>query len=234
MYHTQERSVIVVSELDFSYPGQSFRLRIPQFQAAAGECIALIGPSGSGKSTLLHLLAGLLVPAGGTLEVCQQPLQELSGKQRAEHRIQQIGLVFQSFELLEHLMVRDNLLLPYRLHNSLAVTTEVQARMREVAAELGIDSKLQRYPHQLSQGEKQRVAIGRALVTKPQLLLADEPTGNLDPDNKRRVLELMLHSVRERGMTLLMATHDHSLLDQFDTTYDIHQLNSLSAEALSG
>lgn len=225
--------MVEVSGLDFSYPGQTFRLRISAYQVAAGQCVALIGPSGSGKSTLLHLLAGLLTPAAGKLEVCGQSLSELSARQRAEHRVQQIGLVFQSFELLDHLTVRDNLLLPYRLHPSLAITKEVRQRSEQVAEELGIAGKLRRYPKHLSQGEKQRVAIGRAVVTQPQLLLADEPTGNLDPENKQRVLQLMLQSVREREMTFVMATHDHALLDQFDRTDDIHQLNSSSAEVCS-
>ena len=207
--------MIEVSNLDFAYDRQGFRLHVDGLSVDSGEQMALIGPSGSGKSTLLHLLSGILVPTAGSVVVNGQELCKLSDAARRGFRIANIGLVFQSFELLEYLTVWDNLLLPFRLNASIGMTDEVPDRAKHLAASLEISDKLTRFPDQLSQGEKQRVAIGRALVTAPKLLLADEPTGNLDPTNKQRVLDLMLASATEHGVTVIMVTHDHGLLDRF-------------------
>ena len=213
--------MIEVSKLDFAYDGQGFRLRSDEFSVNQGQRIALIGPSGSGKSTLLHLLAGILSPVSGSIKVNGCDLSGLNQNARRAFRIANIGLVFQSFELLEYLPVRENLLLPFRLSGTLQLTSEIRQRAEELANDLEIADKLNRYPKQLSQGERQRVAIGRALITDPMLLLADEPTGNLDPTNKQLVLDLMLEHAAQRGVTVVMVTHDHGLLDRFESVFEI-------------
>ncbi|HBE69703.1 MAG TPA: ABC transporter ATP-binding protein [Planctomycetaceae bacterium] len=214
-------SVAEVSQLEFAYPGSDFRIRIDRFGIDAGSRIALIGPSGSGKSTLLNLAAGIILPQSGTVMVEGHDVTQLSPAARSKLRIQKIGMVFQSFELLDYLNVLDNLLLTFRLTDSLHLDTAVRERAIQLAAELEISGKLNRYPKQLSQGERQRVAIGRALVTEPALLLADEPTGNLDPNNKNRVLDLMLDSAARHNVATIMVTHDHGLLDRFENVYEV-------------
>ena len=213
--------MVEVSQLDFAYPKHQFRLCIDQFHVGAGCQTALIGPSGSGKSTLLNLIAGLILPNKGKVVVDGNDVGRLSRAGRSELRITKIGLVFQSFELLEYLTVLDNLLLPYRLNRSLHLTAEVKERAKQLSDELDLFGKLSRYPNQLSQGERQRVAIGRALVTEPVLLLADEPTGNLDPHSKMRVLDLLLEGASRHHVAVVMVTHDHNLLDRFETLYEV-------------
>ena len=213
--------MVEVSQLDFAYPRHEFRLCIDQFCVDAGRQAALIGPSGSGKSTLLSLMAGIILPNRGKVMVDGNDLGQLSPSARSDLRATKIGLVFQSFELLEYLTVLDNLLLPFRLNRALQLTPQVQQRALQLSEELEIAGRLKRYPGQLSQGERQRVAIGRALVTEPALLLADEPTGNLDPNSKRRVLDLLLDGASRQNVAVVMVTHDHGLLDRFATLYEV-------------
>ena len=212
--------MIDISHLDFSYGQGSFRLSVEKFTVAAGERAALIGPSGSGKTTLLHIVAGILVPEKGIIRVNGCAVSGLGDAARRVFRIEQVGLVFQEFELLEYLSVLDNILLPYRITNALSLTQDVSERAKDLSERVGVGDKLGRRPGQLSHGERQRVAICRALITQPRLLLADEPTGNLDPENKRRVVELLHTYSQENDVTLLMVTHDHSLLGHFDNVVE--------------
>ncbi len=152
------------------------------------------------------------------MSVNNTEISTLGESARRAFRIQRIGLVFQEFELLEYLSVRDNILLPYRINRSLKLTAEAKAEADRLAAETGLTSLLSRRPKQLSHGERQRVAICRALVHRPKLVLADEPTGSLDPTTKQGILDLLLQHTRATGATLLMVTHDHSLIDRFDRT----------------
>lgn len=216
-----EHEMILLNDLKFHYPGGEFDLSIQDLQIASGQQAALIGPSGSGKTTLLNLIAGILQPSSGTIQVAQTKINLLNETERREFRVSQIGLVFQEFELLSYLNGRDNILLPYRIHTGLKLNKEVMDRAESLASELEISDKLNRLPEQLSQGERQRVAIARALITRPKVMLADEPTGNLDQANKHRIVDLMLKQAEEQGVTLLMVTHDTSLLDRFEVTYDI-------------
>jgi putative ABC transport system ATP-binding protein len=209
-----------VTDLQFRYGDGGFALRIGELNVAAGESVALVGPSGSGKTTLLHLLAGILAPASGSVVVGGQDTGALDADARRAFRIQRIGLVFQELELLEYLSVLDNVLLPYRIHPSLRLDSTAGERARTLAERLDIGDKLARLPRQLSQGERQRAAVCRALVTGPPLLLADEPTGNLDPANKQRVLDALFDLAAESGATILTVTHDHELLPRFDRTVD--------------
>ncbi len=214
--------MLTVKSLGFAYREGGFRLQIPQFAVAAGEKVAVIGPSGSGKTTLLNLVAGIFVPEQGTVTVADVSVDSLNDAGRRDFRISNIGFVFQDFELLDYLSVLDNILHPYRITRALKLSREVRQRARALAQQMGIADKLQRYPQELSQGERQRAAICRALLPRPQLILADEATGNLDPENKTRILDLLFESVDQHGATLLAVTHDHDLLPRFDRVVDFH------------
>lgn len=212
--------MIDIRGLQFAYPGGSFRLDIPSFQVQEGEKLAVIGSSGSGKTTLLNLVSGIITPRRGEVRVAGTDIGALSDARRRDFRIRTIGFIFQDFELLDYLNVLDNILHPYRITGALRLDRTVRERARRLAAGLGVDDKLERHPNHLSQGEKQRVAICRALLPGPRLLLADEATGNLDPRNKGRILDLLFDSVDAHDATLLAVTHDHELLPRFDRLVD--------------
>jgi putative ABC transport system ATP-binding protein len=209
---------LAVSQLRFGYPQGSFALVIDHLLVATGECIALVGPSGCGKSTLLKLLSGMLRPQAGSVRVGPHELNALGDAARREFRIRHLGFVFQNFGLLDHLTVEENILLPGRLNARLPLDAALRQRAAALAGETGIASLLSRPVPRLSQGEQQRVAICRALVGAPEVIFADEPTGNLDPANKRRIFELLLLRARAARATLVVVTHDHSHLDRFDRT----------------
>ncbi len=220
---------VAISKLGFRYREGDFALRVPELQVARGEALAFVGPSGSGKTTLLHLIAGIATATEGRVVTEGVEVSALSEPARRNFRVGAIGLVFQEFELLEYLSVFDNVLLPYRINSTLHLDGRVRARARELAERLGIAKLLGRRPAQLSQGERQRAAVCRALVVDPPLLLADEPTGNLDPANKLRVLDLLFDVARERGATLVTVTHDHGLLPRFDRVLDFKQFSTSEA-----
>ena len=211
--------MIHAAGLHFQYPRGGFALHIAALDVAAGERVALIGPSGSGKTTLLHLIAGIKRPAAGVLRVNGVEPGKLSDAKARAMRVRTVGMVFQDFGLLDYLNVTDNILLPYRV-GGLTLDGSVRERAAALAASMDITDKLTRPVGNLSQGEQQRVAVCRALVTRPPLLLADEPTGNLDPAAKTRVLDAMLAAAREAGATVVTVTHDHSLLGRFDRVVD--------------
>ncbi|MCK4342383.1 MAG: ABC transporter ATP-binding protein [Phycisphaerae bacterium] len=213
--------LIEIKGLDFRYGQGTFRLVIPELCIARGEKVAFIGPSGSGKTTLIHLIAGILTPHAGSIRAGDVELTQQSDRWRRNYRISRIGFVFQEFELLEYLTVRDNILLPYYLNGLLRLAPEVRKTAEELAAAMNLGDKLKRHPKNLSQGERQRVAICRALIASPEVLIADEPTGNLDPETARAILALLLGEVERRGATLLMVTHNYALLDAFERVIDI-------------
>lgn len=212
--------IIRVENLLFEYGEGGFRLEIPDLIVEPGETVAVVGPSGSGKTTLLSLVSGVSVPKKGRVITCGQEISGMDEAARRAFRSANIGLVFQEFELLEYLDVLDNILLPYRIAPALTLTTEVRERAEELAGQVEIGDKLRRRPGQLSQGERQRVALCRALLVQPGLVLADEPTGNLDVENKNRVLDLLFENVKRAGATLLMVTHDRDLLNRFGQVVD--------------
>ena len=212
--------MIKLSDLYFRYPVDDFSLRVPELEVERGERVAVVGPSGSGKSTLLQIIAGIKTAQSGQVVTGGVDLTALDDAGRREFRIKSVGLVFQDFELLEYLSVLDNILLPYRIHPALRLDKAVQARAVELAEKVGIGDKLDRFATRLSQGEKQRVAVCRALITDPVLLLADEPTGNLDPSNTARVMDSLFAAAAARGATLVTVTHEHDLLDRFDRVVD--------------
>jgi putative ABC transport system ATP-binding protein len=215
--------MIHIHDLTFRYRDGDFQLRVPSLQVPQGQSLAVVGPSGSGKTTLLNLVAGILEPASGQISVEGTRISGLDDPDRRDFRIQRMGLVFQEFELLDYLSVFDNVLLPYRITQALQLSDGVRARARRIADDVGIADKLDRFPGRLSQGERQRAAICRALITQPPLLLADEPTGNLDPGNKGRVLDILFDYVGAVGATLITVTHDHELLSRFDRVLDFRE-----------
>ena len=217
--------MINIQSLEFHYPGNGFALDIDEFNVSEGEKVAVIGPSGSGKTTLLNLASGIIKSERGSIAVADTQIEQLSDAQRRDFRINNIGFVFQDFELIEYLNVMDNIIHPYRINRSLRLTPSVRQHAIQLAEKIGIGDKLHRYANDLSQGEKQRVAICRALLPGPKLVFADEATGNLDPRNKGRILDLLFDNVAEHGTTLLAVTHDHELLPRFDRIVDFLQFH---------
>jgi putative ABC transport system ATP-binding protein len=213
--------MIRIESVQFTYGDGGFCLRVPQWEARVGECVALIGPSGSGKTTFFHLVAGIRHPQSGTIELEGKSLGDFTPAQRRLYRLRRIGLVFQEFELLEYLNVLDNILIGCRLHRSAGLTRPRRDRALQLAQHVGLADKLTRYPQALSQGERQRVALCRSLLLQPPIVLADEPTGNLDPPNKLRVLQLLLDYARSQEALLVVATHDHQLLPHFDRVVNV-------------
>src|ERR1039457_3576725 len=210
-----EEVMIAICDLAFQFPHSDFRLSVSSLQIGRAERVAIIGPSGSGKTTLLHLISGILSPSQGVVRVQDREMNALSDAALRAFRVARIGLVFQSFELVSYLDVFENILLPYRLNSALRLGPEVVRRAEQLAQATGIAQRLRYFPHRLSQGEKQRVAICRAMLPEPPLLLADEPTGNLDPSSKQRVVDLLFQQFERTGATLLMVTHDTEIAVRF-------------------
>ena len=221
--------MIKIQDLNFHFPCGDFQLDISEFMVSKGERVAVIGPSGSGKTTLLNLIAGIMTPQKGTVGVGNRRVSSLNDGERRDFRISNIGFVFQDFELLDYLNVFDNVLHPYRITGALKLDKTVRSRAEALVRDMGIGDKLKRNPNDLSHGEKQRVAICRALLPQPKLILADEATGNLDPDNKTLILELLFNAVNDYEATLLAVTHDHELLKRFDRIVDFQEFRKMEA-----
>ncbi len=177
------------------------------FAIKRGESVAIVGVSGSGKSTLLSLLAGLDLPSSGTISLCHHALERLDEDGRARVRGEHVGFVFQSFQLLPHLTALENTLLPLEVlgHDN------GEDKARQLLARVGLEGRTNHYPRQLSGGEQQRVAIARAFIAEPDILFADEPTGNLDAATGQRVIDLLFEINQERATTLVLVTHDPML-----------------------
>ncbi len=208
--------MISINQLTFTYGDGTFRLRIPHLTLETGRAAVIVGPSGSGKTTLLNLIAGILPGSGGEIRVGNTDVHRLNDNERRLFRLQNIGQVFQDFQLIDYLNVLDNVLLPCRIHPSVTVTKTLRERASLLLQSVEMLSFARRSVTRLSQGERQRVAICRALLLSPQVVLADEPTGNLDPVNAERIVRLLRTETSRFGATLMMVTHDHSLLPQFD------------------
>ena len=212
---------IEIRDLVFRYETDGFELNVPDMTIRQGEQIAIVGASGCGKTTLAYLIAGIYVPTMGHIRVAGHNISGMSDVTRRNFRISNIGFILQEFELLEYLRAEENIVLPYFVNTSLVLDKAVRERARALAESVGIGDKLGRYPGALSQGEKQRLAICRALVTDPKLIMADEPTGNLDMGNTETTMQLIHRQVRDRGATFVMITHERGLLDQFDRVIDL-------------
>ncbi len=183
-----------------------------------GESVAIVGPSGSGKSTLLGLLAGLDVPSAGEVRLDGEPFSALDEDARALRRAREIGFVFQSFHLLPGLTALENVMLPLELGDS----RDAEGTARTVLAAVGLAARANYYPQKLSGGEQQRVAIARAYATRPALLFADEPTGNLDAATGQVIVDLLFKLNAERHTTLVLVTHERELAARCDRTLPLH------------
>ena len=204
-------------------------LRNVSLKIQEGQIVALLGRSGSGKSTLLNLLAGIDEPSSGNIRIAKTRLNELDEHQRTLFRRKNIGFVFQSFNLIPTLTVEENLLLPMELNGESAKIAKV--RVAELMQELGLGDRLESFPDRLSGGEQQRVAIARALLHDPNLVLADEPTGNLDRQTGEQALRLFRELSRKAGKTMIVATHSSDVLGIADRVISLEEGKLIENEA---
>jgi putative ABC transport system ATP-binding protein len=217
-----------LQEVRFSYNSSRSVLDIPALSVPSGERLFLYGPSGSGKTTLLSVIAGILTPKAGKVQVLGTDLATLSGAKRDRFRGSHIGYIFQLFNLIQCLNVYDNIALPCRLHpmrRSRLKSRDLQSVVRHIAGNLDIGSFLQENVLNLSVGQQQRVAAARALIGSPELVIADEPTSSLDSDHRERFIELLFDSCREAGSTLIFVSHDRSLMSLFDRCISLVEVN---------
>ena len=218
------RSVLAFDGVSKIYDGQGHQpfaaLQDVSFELPAGRSIAITGRSGSGKSSLLHLAAAIDLPSEGRVLVGGRDLSQLSDAQRSRLRRDEVGLVFQFFHLLPGLSVRDNVALPGWIAGR--SQRDLAPRIEELLTKVGLEDRASQMVQKLSGGEMQRVAICRSLLARPSLLLADEPTGNLDDDNARRVMDLLLDLTREEGSSLLYVTHSDEMASRADEIWSLH------------
>lgn len=216
--------ILAFDEVSKSYPQASgavlHALQNVSIQIPSGQKVAVTGRSGSGKSTFLHLAAGIDIPSEGSVSFLGRNLAELSERERTLQRRERIGLVFQFFHLLPHLTVRENIVLPGWIAGDTA--SDSDARANDLLERVGLRDRAGDLAQKLSGGEMQRVAICRALLRRPQLLLADEPTGNLDDENSVKVMELLVRLVEEEKSTLIYVTHSLELAGLADETWRLH------------
>ena len=198
---------------------QVYALRKINFEIKAGDFLIINGPSGSGKTTLLNLLSGVDQPTTGEIYLGQYPLGSLSDRERTVIRRDKIGLIFQSFELIPVLTVGENVEYPLLLQK--VGYQERRKRVQAVLSQVGLDELIKRLPSQLSGGQKQRVAVARALVTRPEIILADEPTGNLDSETGRKIIRLMLELNQKYRVAVVMVSHDLTLNQYAQRVYQI-------------
>ena len=195
-------------------PNQTRALDGITFQVMPGEFLGIMGSSGSGKSTLLNCIATVIKPTGGSIVMEGRNLQSLGGKELAQYRGKTVGYLFQNFELLDNLTGRENVLLPTSLHD--VTEKESSLRLEQLAEYLEITDVLDKFPAQMSGGQRQRVAAARAMILHPKLILADEPTGNLDPANAEKIGNLLFSIVEKYQKTLILVTHDLNLAKSGD------------------
>lgn len=225
--------LIEIRDLRFTYEGQATpTLVIPEFTVNSGEELFLFGPSGSGKTTLLELLSGVLTPQAGTLRILGQDLNEMSQAQRDAFRAEHFGYVFQSFNLIPYLNVYENIELPLQLsplRKRRLGTLDVDMVIRAICGNLGISDILDKNVTQISVGQQQRVAVARALLGKPQLLLCDEPTSALDTDHRERFLKLLFELADLYETTVLFVSHDRNIEKLFSRSLPLDSINKATS-----
>lgn len=216
---------IVITNLTYTYSNASKPiLNIPKFEVQDGESLALVGKSGSGKSTLLNAIAGIVAISKGSLNVNGVELSMLSETERDAFRAETIGYVFQTFNLLQALTAFENVLLAMSFSKK---SSEPKLRAKRLLERVGLGDKLSRKPRELSVGEQQRVAIARAIANAPKLLLADEPTANLDEQNTDSVLTLLKEVASEDNRILILVTHERDVATSFPRSIDLKSLNHI-------
>lgn len=208
--HANSESILNVHNLTKSVQVENRTLALLQpidFNVNAGESVAIVGSSGSGKTTLLSILAGLDLPSSGEVYLKKHPLHQFNEEQRSQVRAQHVGFIFQQFLLINSLTALENVMLPAELANQ----ADAQERGAQLLTQVGLGDRLDHYPSQLSGGEQQRVAIARAFISKPDILFADEPTGNLDSKTGQHITDLIFELNAKEGTTLVLVTHDPKL-----------------------
>lgn len=224
------KNIIEISKLSKSFPSPDGEETVHVFNEVdlvveSASSVAIVGPSGSGKSTLLNVIGLLDKPTKGSIEVNQQNLGSLSEKEVAEYRNQTVGFVFQSHHLLPSCSVLENVMVPALAGFGKLLGDELRHRATELLKEVGLDHRLAHLPGQISGGEKQRVAVARALINNPSVLLADEPTGALDQSNSKNLIDLLTQLNEQRGVTLLMVTHSVDSANQMKHAYHLNEGN---------
>ena len=213
--------MIEIQGLQFHYPESNFNFFIESLNIDRGQKVAVIGPSGYGKTTFLNLISGILNPDEGMIKIDGEVVNSFTDCQKRVFRISNIGFIFQDFELVEYLSLRDNITFPYLINPEFRLSGEIENNFKYLTDKFGLSDKLTRNVNRLSQGEKQRVAICRAILSSPKILLADEPTGNLDPENKENTVNELISYSDENNAVLIMVTHDLSLLDKFERSINL-------------
>jgi len=202
---------------------------IPRFELAEGAAVALAGPSGSGKTTFLNLVAGILAPDAGQVRIDGTDVAQLPEHERDRFRARHVGYIFQTFNLLQGFTCLENVLLGMSFGHGID-----RARAEALLRRVGLGERLHHFPRQLSTGQQQRVAVARALAGKPRLVLADEPTGNLDPRHAQEALALIREVCAENGSALLLVSHDRDILARFGTVASLADINRASRATSSG
>jgi putative ABC transport system ATP-binding protein len=228
-----EDPILELAQVRFRWPGRAgFALSVPDFVVTRGQTTLLLGDSGSGKSTLLSLICGTITANSGRVAVAGTDLSTLSGGQRNRLRAEQIGVIFQQFNLLPFGSVLDNILLPLRFApKRRARVSDARAQARDLCAALGLPDLLRAKAGTLSVGQQQRVAVARALIGQPPILIADEPTSALDATHQSAFLDLLFAQVRAQGTTLLMVSHDPRIADRFDRLVTMDEIAQIDRRA---
>lgn len=228
---TSSNILIEIRDLQYTYEGQTApTLRIPEFSVVRGEELFLYGPSGTGKTTLLEILAGVLKPHQGSIKILGMDFAKLSAAERDSFRAEHMGYVFQSFNLIPYLSVQENIELPLHLSPARRArlgSVDTELVIRALCGNLGIADLLGKKVGALSVGQQQRVAVARALLGKPDLLLADEPTSALDVDHRERFLKLMFELSELYGTTVVFVSHDRSMEKLFTRSISLDSINKV-------
>lgn len=225
-------SAVLMQDVSFGYEARAPIVQVKELQIDKGKRVFLHGSSGSGKTTLLGLMAGVLLPQRGTCEVLGKELTQLSLSARDRHRGSEMGYIFQSFNLIPYLSVKENIELPCRVHlkrRKRITAPTLDEEVARLAERLDIHDFLHRGVTRLSTGQQQRVAIARAMIGRPRLVIADEPTSSLDVDRQERFLQLLLEVCDEARATLIFVSHDRSLMTHFDERISISEINQVRA-----
>lgn len=230
MSSTESKKIAIsMKNVEFTYPkAPRPTLIIKEFDVFQGQRLFIYGPSGSGKTTFLEVLSGVLVPEKGTISVLGDILSSMNSVERDQFRALKMSYIFQNFNLLPYLRVKENMTLPLKLRGVKVEAQDVQGRIYHLSKELGLEEFLEKPITELSTGQQQRVAVARALLSKPQILFADEPTSSLDYDNREIFLKILFDLSAENGTTILFVSHDRSLESLFERKISFLELNQAS------